>query len=290
MGNRNLIRFDWAIKRLLRNKADYSILEGFLSELLKEDISIENILESESNQQLDSDKYNRVDMLVKKQDGELVIIEIQNQSEFDYFQRMMYGTSKVITEYISIGEPYSNIKKVFSINIVYFDLGQGNDYVYHGFTDFKGIHNADTLELSAKQSEMLGGKSLPSQLFPEYYVIKVNQFDDIARDTLDEWIYYFKNNEIKEEFRAKGIHKAKEQWRYDTLSEDEQNRYELHLKDLRNDATRTWNLKAEAKFKVREEREIEIAMAMILENSDFEFISKVTGLSIDVIKEIKSQM
>lgn len=39
MGNRNLIRFDWAIKRLLRNKADYSVLEGFLSELLKKDIA-----------------------------------------------------------------------------------------------------------------------------------------------------------------------------------------------------------------------------------------------------------
>jgi predicted transposase/invertase (TIGR01784 family) len=140
MNNRNLIRFDWAIKRLLRNKADFSVLEGFLSELLKEDVQIQNILESESNQQLDSDKYNRVDILVKNSKGELVIIEIQNQNEYDYFHRMSYGTSKAITEYISIGEPYKNIKKVYSINIVYFDLGQGNDYVYHGKTDFIGIH------------------------------------------------------------------------------------------------------------------------------------------------------
>lgn len=73
MENRTLIRFDWAIKSLLRNKADYTVLEGFLSELLKEDVLIEYILESESNKHYDNDKYNRVDMLVKNSKNELII-------------------------------------------------------------------------------------------------------------------------------------------------------------------------------------------------------------------------
>ena len=34
------IRFDWAIKRLLRNKANFGVLEGFLTVLLGEDIHI----------------------------------------------------------------------------------------------------------------------------------------------------------------------------------------------------------------------------------------------------------
>ena len=152
---KHLIRFDWAVKRLLRNKANFGILEGFLSELLKEDIKIDSILESESNKQYENDKYNRVDMLVRNSKGELIIIEIQNQSEYDYFHRMAYGTSKVLTEYISVGEPYSAIKKVYSVNVVYFDLGQGQDYVYHGKTDFFGIHNSDKLQLSEKQKELL---------------------------------------------------------------------------------------------------------------------------------------
>ena len=173
MKNRNLIRFDWAIKRLLRNKADFTVLEGFLTELLKQEVVIDSILESESNQKIDSDKFNRVDILVKNSKGELAIIEIQNENEYDYFHRMAYGTSKVITEYISVGEPYKNIKKVYSINIVYFDLGQGDDYVYHGKTDFWGIHNSDKLKLSAKQTELLGGKSDPYEIYPEYYVLKV---------------------------------------------------------------------------------------------------------------------
>ena len=80
---------------------------------------------------------------------------------------MAFGTSKVISEYISVGEPYVNLKKVFSINIVYFDLGQGEDYMYHGKNDFIGIHKFDKLMLSERQTEMLC-KTEPSQIFPEY--------------------------------------------------------------------------------------------------------------------------
>ena len=112
MKRQNIIKFDWAIKRLLRNKADFVVLEGFLSELLPESIKIENVLESEGNQQTSDDKFNRVDVLVKNSKDELVIIEIQNESEFDYFHRMTYGVSKAITEYISLGNNYDKLKKV----------------------------------------------------------------------------------------------------------------------------------------------------------------------------------
>ncbi|MCG8698467.1 MAG: Rpn family recombination-promoting nuclease/putative transposase [Bacteroidales bacterium] len=286
MGNRNLIRFDWAIKRLLRNKADFSVLEGFLAELLKEDVSIESILESESNQRIDSDKFNRVDILVKNDKGELVIIEIQNQNEYDYFHRMAYGASKVLTEYISVGEPYRDIKKIYSINIVYFDLGQGEDYVYHGKTDFKGIHKSDKLLLSSKQTELLGGKIEPYQIFPEYYVIKVNNFNDVATDTLDQWIYYLKNNEIKDNFNAKGIDKAKEQWRVDALSEDEQIRYLKHLEDLRYGASMAWSMKVDEEDRVKKERDKTIAKALLNQGVEINIIKESTGLSDEEIKNL----
>lgn len=285
MNNRNLIRFDWAIKRLLRNKANFTVLEGFLSELLKDDIQIQSILESESNKQHDDDKYNRVDILVKDSKSELIIIEIQNQSEYDYFHRMAYGSSKVLTEYISVGQPYSEIKKVFSINVVYFDLGQGNDYIYHGKTDFVGIHNADKLLLSDKQKELLG-KVEPFQIFPEYYVIKVNQFNDKATNTLDEWIYYFKNNEIKDDFTAKGISEAKELLRVDKLSEEEQANYNYHIKNLRNEASRMWTLKIDAEDRVKRERSIEIAKGMKLKSMNINDIIDITGLSKDEIDKL----
>ena len=306
MNNRNLIRFDWAIKRLLRNKADFMVLEGFLSELLKEKIIIEDILESEGNQQTEDDKFNRVDILVKNSKNELVLVEIQNQNEFDYFQRMTYGTSKVIVEYLSLGDRYNNLKKVYSINIVYFDLGQGKDYVYHGKTDFYGVHHSDKLLLSSKQSEILG-KMEPSEILPEYYVIKVNQFDDIAKDNLDQWIYYLKNNEIKDEFNAQGIDEVRKLWRIDKLTEEEQNRYKKHIDNLHYQASMEWTLKLEAEDRVekrgikkgieegikkgieqgKKNKAIESAKVCLKEGYPLELISKITGLTVKEISDLK---
>jgi predicted transposase/invertase (TIGR01784 family) len=285
MSSRSLIRFDWAINRLLRNKTDFIVLEGFLSELLKDKIVIQSILENESNQRIETDKFNRVDIIVKNSKDELVIVEIQNQNEYDYFHRMVYGTSKVITEYISVGEPYKNIKKVYSINIVYFDLGQGEDYIYQGKTDFIGIHKMDKLLLSEKQVELLG-KLEPSQIFPEYFVIKVNQFDDVARNTLDEWIYYLKNNDIKDEFTAQGIDKAKLLWCFDSLSDDEQKSYQDHLENLRYGASMAWSMKVDEEDRVRKEEKLALAREFKKNGVTVEVIIKSTGLTKEEIEKL----
>jgi predicted transposase/invertase (TIGR01784 family) len=127
---KKLIRFDWAMKKLLRHKANFDILEGFLSELLSEEVRIKLILESEGNKEDGDDKFNGVDILVENHKGELVIIEVQNTLEYDYFHRMLFGASKAITEHIKETEAYANVKKIISVTIAYFDLGQGKDYVY----------------------------------------------------------------------------------------------------------------------------------------------------------------
>ena len=190
-----IIRFDWAMKRLLRNKANFSVLEGLLTTLLGEKIIIRRLLESESNQEDEYDKYNRVDMLAENSKGELVLIEVQNNNEYAYFQRMLFGTSKLVTEYINRGESYDKVRKVYSVNIVYFSLGHGTDFVYHGKTESRGIHTNDLLELTPFQKQTFKVDAV-SQLYPEYYILKVNDFNQVARSPLEEWIYYLNTGEI----------------------------------------------------------------------------------------------
>ena len=236
MNKRRLISFDWALKRLLRSKANHEILEGFLSELLKEDIEILEILEGEGNREHARDKSNRVDMKVRNQKQEVILIEVQYEREFDYLQRILFGTAKAITEHLSKSERYENVIKVISVNILYFDLGHGEDYIYHGKTQFRGIHYHDELRLSHKQQKLFG-KQYPHQLYPEYYLLKIDRFDDIARDPLDEWVYFLKNQEIKEEFRARGLKKAKEVLDIMNLPEEEQGFYDWHMEEMRYQAS-----------------------------------------------------
>ena len=232
MTTRKLISFDWALKKLLRSKANFSILEGFLSELLRDDIRILEVLDSESNKDNACDKYNRVDLKVRNAKGEIVIVEVQYEREMDYLQRILYATSRTVVEQMREGAPYADVVKVISINILYFDLGHGDDYVYIGRTHFRGLHKADELALSPQQQDLFTDKAWPWQLYPEYYLIKVNQFDDVARDRLDEWIYFLKNEEIKDEFSARGLKEAKSKLDVMKLPQDERIAYQRYLDDL----------------------------------------------------------
>lgn len=204
-----LIRFDWALKRILRDKASFVVLEGFLSVLLNEKITIEAILSGQANQETEDEKYNDVDILISNSKDEHIIIEVQNTKQNDYFHRILYGSSKIITEYIQSGSPYENVKKVISVTIAYFDLGQGADYVYHGTTTFKGIHRGDILHLSVSQKERYQKHHI-KDIYPEYWIIKAGIFDEAQiNDELDQWIYFFKTGSVLEDFTAAGLDEAR---------------------------------------------------------------------------------
>lgn len=304
----NYIRFDWAMKRLLRDKANYVVLEGFLASLLGKRFKIHRFLESEGNQEDEEDKYNRVDILAESEDGELCIIEMQNSRELSYFHRMLYGVSKAITEYIGLGKPYEEVRKVYSINIVYFELGQGKDYVYHGKTEFVGLHQPhDTLKLSVRQNEkFFGNKELDvmkrkaaSDLFPEYYVLRVNDFDKVATTPLDEWIEFLKTGNISAKAKAAGLSEARERLRVDALSDKDKQAYYRHMESVRHmkslfDTSRDEGYEEGMDMglakgmdmglaKGRSERAKEIAKQLKAMGLTTEQIAQATGLTLDEI-------
>ena len=290
----NLIRFDWAMKRLLRNKSNYVVLEGFLSTLLREDIHICRFLGSESNQKDATDKFNRADILAEDSKGRFIIIEVQNNRELDYFHRMLYGVSKTVSEYINIGDAYDKVRKVYSINIVYFELGQGRDYVYHGKTEFRGIHNSDDiLRLSLRQQEVFKGK-YAGDIFPEYYVLKVNGFNKVAKTPLDEWIKFLKTGEIDDDATAKGLPEARERLRVDAMSVAAKQAYDHDMESLRYQKSviqTGWieghaEGKAEGRAEGRAEATMGLARKMKSLGMSIDAITECSGLSPDEIAKL----
>lgn len=229
---RPIVSFDWAVKKLLRSKANFEVLEGFLSELLFDDIKILEVLESESNKEDSENKYNRVDIKVKNSKNEILIIEVQFNDENDFFHRILYATSKTICEHLDEGDAYSKVVKVISINILYFDLGEGKDYIYKGQTVFNSFHDNTVLKLNSEQQSTFK-KEYPADIFPEFYIIKVNNFNDVAKSPLDEWIYLFKNSAVKSSFKAKGIQKASEVLDKMKMSKEERAAYDRFIDNRR---------------------------------------------------------
>ena len=295
------IRFDWAMKRLLRDKANFAVLEGLLTTLLGEKITIQRLLESESNQESEYDKYNRVDILAEDSNGTLLLFEIQNNNEFAYFQRMLFGVSKLVTEYINRGQGYENIRKVYSINIVYFSLGVGTDTVYHGKTEFRGIHDNELLRLSPFQQETFNVSEV-SQLYPEYYILRVNDFNHWSKIPLEQWIYFLNTGEIPDDATAPGLIEARERLKLGELSKDELKAYYRHLdnvvilRDNINTERAEGRLegRAEGRLEGREEGRIEgraeekraLARGFKAAGTPVEVIAQVTGLAVEEIEEL----
>ena len=234
------IRFDWAVKRLLRNKANFGVLEGFLTVLLGEPIRIVEILESEGNQLNETDKFNRVDIKARNSKDEIIIVEVQNTREIYYLERILFGVAKAITEHIELGQLYSEVKKVYSISILYFDIGRGTDYLYHGQNSFVGVHTGDLLEVSTKEKNAIVRK-LPAEIFPEYFLIRVNEFNKVAVTPLEEWIEYLKTGVIHPDTKAPGLEEARRKLVYYNKKKAEQLAYDEHIKAsmIQNDVLST---------------------------------------------------
>jgi len=291
---RNTIRFDWAIKRLLRNKANYQILEGFLSELLDQDITITSLLESESNQQTAVNKLNRVDLMVQNSKGDLMIIEVQSDYTQDYLLRILFGISKLIVDNLDKGEAYRKVKKVISINIVYFDLGHGDDYIYEGVTTFKGRHYKDTLKLSPREQAVFQSEEI-EKIYPEIYLIKVNNFNELAENRVDEWINFLKTEEVKENTKARGLKEAKKQIDILKLDKEAMIAYESDEDAWRDYASSistaftSGELKGEIKgeMKGRKEEKLDIAKNCLKSGMTTEATALITGLPVDEVSGIR---
>jgi len=295
MSNKKLIRFDWAMKTLLRDKANFDILEGFLSALLEDDgIRILNILESETNQKDEDDKFVRVDMLIQDSQERKIYIEIQNTRETDYLESLLYSTSKIIVEHQKLSTDFSNISKVISISILYFNLGIGEDYIYYGTTNFKGLNTGEHLKI--KQREEIPDslepkyKMVNKDIFPEYYLITVERYKNIISKRIDEWIYIFKNSEVAEGSTSKNIDKAEQKLAEINMTDDERKRYEKYLINFIRDKDVLDTARTEGELKGKKERNDEIAIEMIKEGESNEKIKKYTGISDDQIIELRKQL
>ena len=312
------IRFDWAAKHILRNKADFVVFEGLISALVGEEMTILEMLESEGNKETRDDKHNRVDIMAKNAKGEIIIVEIQQTRELDYLQRMIYGVAKTIVDHMFTGMAYKNVKKVYSINILYFDIGGGDDYLYCGQAELRGVHNHDVLDLTEHERDDLNIPS-PKSVFPTYYVIRVNSFHKEKLDSYkEEWMDYLKNERIRPDTTAPGLREAKQRLDILAMTDAERREYEHYMDTLvrDTDVERTKILEAEitgrkkgleegraeglqqglekglekgrveGRVEGREERTLEIARRMKTKGSTPEEIASLTDLAIEEIEKL----
>jgi predicted transposase/invertase (TIGR01784 family) len=277
---RTIISFDYAIKDILRDKANFDILSGFLTELLCKPVSVQEILESEGNPGKPKGKTNRLDLKAKIDDGELAVFEIQYQDQIDFIGKVLFNTSKAVVEQVSTGEPY-DVKKVYSINIAYNAMGADKEYVFvASLNEFKGTHFDETIPF-AQNLEPLS-KKVKKDIHPEYFLILPKKFDEQIRTKFDEWVYVLKKSSVKSDFTAAGVQEAGERLDVMKMTPEERAEYEREKREETNHKTQILT----AEIKGVEKGKIEVAQKLLQKGMSIEDVSDVTGLSPEQITEI----
>lgn len=215
-----------------------------------------------------------------------MLIEVQYDSEDDYFHRMVYGISKLITQYIQEGQPYGQIKKAYSINILYFGLGQGSDYLYEYRGEFFGMNDNEVFLPSKNQQEKYKIEKV-SDIFPKYYIIRVNHFKNEKVDKpIDEWIYFLQKSEIKPDFHSRGMNEAKQKLRYEQMPDTEKQAYNRFVENRRIELAVTETAKDEGFREGIKEGIKETAKKMKKDGLAIDLIAKYTGLSATDIENL----
>ena len=307
--NSKYVRFDWAIKRILRDKANKEVLEGLIQVLIKELVTITDILESEnktmvSTNRQDSlvDKGNRVDVKAKTEKGEMIIVEVQLTKERDFFQRILFGTTTAINDQIGIGQDYHVIKKVYSINILYFNFGSGDDYAFHGVTTFHGMTNKDAeLKLNTRRErEYMDSErrrmTAPEEVFPEYFLLIVDRFNEVATTPIEEWMAYLKDGAIRDDTTTPGLQEARRKLEYMSMTEEQRRAYREYMVSVHSaqDAIETAKAngraegravgRAEGREEGREETSRNHAIKMKEKGIPDDVIAEITGMPISEIQ------
>ena len=282
LDTKRLISFDWAMKKILRHRDNFDILEGFLSEFLDEEIKVVSILDSNLLPEREDEKSRHLILKVENQNGEPMLIELQYNKEPNYLKQILHSFSKIVAEYV---RPNENFAKIVSITILNFDFGDGDDYIYRATTTFTGLNNQKKLQLNEKQKELYKAENVEN-IYPQYYLIKLRNFDNVIKDTRDEWIYFLKNEKIMDNPRAKGLARASEVLDYIKMEKDERlayNKFQEHKRHENNIYESTYVI-GELMGVKREK--INIAKRLLDAKVDIDTIKLTTGLSEDELKSI----
>jgi predicted transposase/invertase (TIGR01784 family) len=299
---RTIISLDYAIKNILRDKANFDILSGFLSELLERKVVVQEILESEGNIPGAEGKVNRLDMKAKIDNGELAVFEFQFFDQIDFLGKALFNACKAVVEQVTSGKLY-DIKKVYSINIAYFDLGAKRESVFRAtLNEFAGIHLNETIPFSQNINPEFPSNSI----HPEYFLILPNKFDEQIKSKFDEWVYVLKTSTVRNEFTAAGVQEAGEKLDVMKMTPEERAEYEyqkelagrqkcgFYTAEVKGKAIgRAEGLaegRVEGKAEGRVEEKTETISNLLKAGMSLEVMAIATGLSQQEITEIIKRM
>ncbi len=289
MGSKTLVSLDYAIKYLLKDKGNYEIVEAFISAVLQDAgygaVKIKALLESESNKESRELKRSVADVIVEDNNGHKYIVEIDRSYTNMFLHKACFNSCRLITDSLLAAEDYTSIKKIFHINLLYFPYSDMKSPLYHGRTIFTEMASNEVMHMHI--GDMSGKIFDLYNIFPEYFIISIPLFNDIIKKEIDEWLYFAKYSEVRDDFKSPYMKKLTDRLSILKMSNDELEAYRNHMSESLKE--RDYIISAEEKGRIegRIEEKIELAKKMFAKNKSIDEIHDLTELSIEELLKLK---
>lgn len=291
--NKPLVSFDYGIKYLLRDKGDFSIVEGFISALLKtmgyKEVKIISLLESESNKEEQKSKRSLADLIVEDEDHNKYIVEIERNVKDSFIHKSLFNTSRLIVDNLAQREDYTQIIKIFHISLLYFPIGSGNGSIYHGKTIIHEIETNDRLTVHIKNQETKEEYDA-TNILPEYFYISVPLFNDCLEKEIDDWLHVMKYDEVPENYHSPYMSQVADKLSILKMTSEERAKYSYYQKKLHSDRDELQAAEARGLEKGIEKGIEQTAIRLLKEGCDYKLIASVTDLSYDQILSLKNKL
>ena len=273
---------DYVFKRIFGKKGNEDITRSFIEAVTSEyyeDINLEDtpILERD----LLENKMGILDVKVVANEINDIDIEMQVTKSEHIAERILWYWAKMYASSIEKGEGYSSTKRAICIMIA--------DFKVERLKEIENYHTKWNIREEEKRDIILTDKL-------EIHIIELAKLKDKdSKEKLKEWCKFIKAPESVGESTMKEIKMAKEELNKISQDKKERRLAELREKAIMDEmAIRDSGYNEGKKYGIEEGlkngkkiRSIEIAKEMLKENIDLSLVSKITGLSINELKDIK---
>ncbi|MDK0554343.1 Rpn family recombination-promoting nuclease/putative transposase [Clostridium perfringens] len=274
---------DFVFKKLFGAEESKESLISLLNAIIKSESPIQDvkILNNDLDKEHNNDKFSRLDIKAKTNNGELINIEIQVKNEYNMIQRTLYYWSRIYTDQLSSTKDYNELSRTICINILNFKLLDNDRY-----------HNTYRLKETNTNEELTDIQEIHFIELPKSKHVDKNEVNNI--DSLLKWIEFIKEPESETvkilETTDEILRNAKAQLYKISLDKDSIARYREFEKRMYDETSALNSAKREGKEEGLKEGELkakyDLARKSISEGLSISLISKLTGLSEEEIKRL----
>lgn len=274
-------KMDFVFKRIFGNENHPNVLISFLNAVLNPVDPIKSVILKDTTIEKShlEDKYSRLDVKAITNKGEHINIEIQLKDEYNMIKRSLYYWSKLYEGQLENGENYQKLSRTICINLLDFNLLNHNK--------FHSVYRLKDCETNEELTDVM-----------ELHFIELKKMKDVQRveevkTKLEAWLYFINqpDSELVQELEKVEVEIKEAKAELIRLSGDrkERERYEKRRESRLNEISALSYAEEKGIQKGVKQEKIEIAKNAIKNSFDNETIIKLTGLSLEEVKEIRKE-